>query len=95
MSYRMRRLFVLFFASLLVCSHGQAQLTLACSPLLTSSHGQARLSFDEGKPLFTLGGDIVISTPDEGVWSIATGWDGDWMTDWKHVSPTSVKQHDG
>ncbi len=95
MSYRMKRLFVLFFASLLAYSHGQARLTLACPHLLTSSHGQAQFTFEEGKPLFVLGEDVIISTPDEGVWSIATGWDGDWMTDWKHVSPTSVKQHDG
>lgn len=74
----MKRLFVLFFASLLTYSHAHAQLT-----------------FEEGQPLFALGGDIVISTPDEGVWSIATGWEGDWMTDWKHVSPTSVQRHDG
>ncbi|MDR3199564.1 MAG: hypothetical protein LBU34_16980, partial [Planctomycetaceae bacterium] len=40
-----------------------------------------KLSLDDGK---------VITTPKEGLWSIATDWTNDWMSGWKHVQPQSV-----
>lgn len=55
--------------------------------------GQGQLKMDGNSPLFVLGEESIITVPDDGLWSIATGWDNDWMTDWNHAHPTVVKQH--
>ena len=55
--------------------------------------GQGQLKMDGNSPLFVLGEETIITVPDEGLWSIATGWENDWMADWNHAYPTVVKQH--
>lgn len=52
-----------------------------------------QLKIEENSPLFVLGDESIITAPGEGLWSIATGWENDWMTDWHHARPTVVKQH--
>lgn len=54
---------------------------------------QGQLKMDENSPLFVLGEETIITVPDDGLWSIATGWENDWMADWNHAHPTVVKQH--
>jgi hypothetical protein len=33
----------------------------------------------------------LLSAPEEGLWSIATGWEDDWPSDWHHASPAELK----
>jgi len=34
---------------------------------------------------------VLLSSPDEGLWSIALGWKNKWPSDWKHVKPTHLE----
>ena len=34
----------------------------------------------------------TLSAPPEGLWSIATGWEGAWPSDWKNASPTAFQR---
>lgn len=65
---------------------------LAC--LLLCLQGQAQLKVEDHRPLFVLKNDAIITAPEEGVWSVATGWENDWMTEWIHATPTEVEQYD-
>ena len=35
---------------------------------------------------------VVVSAPTEGLWSVATDWNNDWMCDWHHAQPERVEQ---
>ncbi len=37
-------------------------------------------------------GDVMLHSPEEGLWSIAVGWENDWPTDWRHARPETVEQ---
>ena len=41
---------------------------------------------------FALYDEVKISAPSEGLWSVATGWENDWMCDWHHASPTKIEK---
>ncbi|WP_165953123.1 hypothetical protein [Pedobacter changchengzhani] len=46
-------------------------------------------------PSFSFGNKILLETPKEGLWAIATGWENDWSTDWHYAQPDSmVKEGD-
>ena len=51
---------------------------------------QTRLVVNDFRVSFT-DGSVTLTTPDEGLWSVATGWENDWMTGWVHAKPTSVE----
>ena len=53
-------------------------------------YAQTRFSIENGGVVFTDGKD-VLRTPSEGLWSVATGWKDDWMTDWTHVKASKVE----
>lgn len=55
-----------------------------------SLYAQTRLVISDTKVSFTDGRDTLF-TPSEGLWSVATGWKDDWMTDWVHVAPSKVE----
>lgn len=38
-----------------------------------------------------LGKKVILSTPNEGLWSVAIGWEDDWPSNWMHAHPESVK----
>jgi hypothetical protein len=38
-----------------------------------------------------LDGDVILSSPPEGLWSIATAWKEDWPADWVHAKPTKIE----
>ena len=63
--------------------------------LLTASptnalYAQTSVLVKDGEVLFTDGND-TLRTPSEGLWSVATGWKDDWMSDWKHAAPSCVE----
>lgn len=67
-------------------------LSIAFCTLLTAVlYGQAPTSNTQPLTL-SLEGKNIITMPQEGVWSIATGWQDDWMTDWVHANPSEVQQ---
>jgi hypothetical protein len=37
-------------------------------------------------------GDAELRSPEEGLWSIAMDWEGDWPADWRHAHPESLEQ---
>lgn len=56
------------------------------------ANGQSvQLKIEDKFPAFILNESEIISVPDEGLWSIATAWENDWPTDWKHASPTKFE----
>lgn len=44
-------------------------------------------------PLFTLGDQVIVCSPKEGLWSVSTGWQDNWMTGLKHASPDSYTKN--
>ena len=47
----------------------------------------------KAKPFsIALNGNTIVSAPDEGLWSVATDWQNDWMCDWHHASPERIEQ---
>lgn len=44
---------------------------------------------------FTLSGENVLQSPTEGLWSVATDWQNDWMSVWVHGSPTQKENVNG
>ena len=46
------------------------------------------------KPSFALGDEVVITTPEEGLWGVATRWENDWMAGWKYANPQKI-EHSG
>lgn len=40
-------------------------------------------------------GETLLESPNEGLWSIATGWRNKWMTDWHSVNPTTKEVYNG
>lgn len=54
----------------------------------------AQLSIDSSTlcPSFAVDGRTMITTPDEGLWAVATKWENDWMTDWVYAKPECREQ---
>ena len=52
------------------------------------------LSANASEPFlsFNLYDEVKVSAPSEGLWSVATGWENDWMCDWHHASPTKIEK---
>lgn len=50
-----------------------------------SVDGEQRvIIFENGVPVF--------SSPDEGLWSVALGWEDGWPTQWQHAHPARVER---
>ena len=66
--------------------------------LAQAAYAQTRFAIQDPEGsrtvVFTDGTD-TLRTPQEGLWSIATGWEDDWMTGWVHVRPSSVETSGG
>ena len=41
---------------------------------------------------FPISSNKTLVPQPEGLWAIATGWQDDWMTEWKYANPTSEEQ---
>ena len=65
---------------------------LLASLVVTAGSAFAQITLDGNRPVFTVQDEVVISAPDEGLWSVATGWQDDWMCDWKHADPQKVER---
>ncbi len=67
-------------------------LMLLASLVVTAGSTYAQITLKENRPVFEVQDGMAISAPDEGLWSVATGWQDDWMCDWKHSDPQDVKR---
>lgn len=38
------------------------------------------------------GGRVMLQSPEEGLWSVATGWKDGWPSDWRQAAPEKVEQ---
>ena len=65
---------------------------LLASLVVTAGSTFAQIALDGNCPVFGVDDKTFISAPDEGLWSVATGWENDWMCDWKHADPQSVEK---
>ena len=65
---------------------------LLASLVVTAESTFAQISLDGNRPVFGVDDKTFISAPDEGLWSVSTGWENDWMCDWKHADPQSVEK---
>lgn len=52
----------------------------------------AQFSIKNKRPQWNTNKEVVLSTPKEGLWSVATAWEKDWPTNWIHIEPTSHTQ---
>ena len=65
---------------------------LLVSLIVTAGSSFAQITFKNDRPEFLIQDKVVVSAPDEGLWSVATGWQDDWMCDWKHSDPQKVEK---
>lgn len=52
------------------------------------------ISYNGNIPTISYEEQALITPASEGLWSIATGWENDWMTDWSHANPTHIEYLD-
>ena len=65
---------------------------LLVSLVVMAGSSYAQISLENNRPMFGLRGENVVTVPDEGLWSVATGWEDDWMCSWVHADPQKVEQ---
>lgn len=64
----------------------QVMLAILCCFDLSA---QIRLQ-DDHTPVLTVGEQVVIQAPAEGLWSVATQWENNWMSEWVHANPQTA-----
>ena len=64
---------------------------LLVSLMVTTGSTFAQIALDGNRPMFGVDGKIVVMAPEEGLWSVAAGWQDDWMCDWHHASPERIE----
>lgn len=52
----------------------------------------AQFTVVDNRPVFGVEGKHVITAPQDGLWSVATGWQDDWMCGWNHADPQKVEK---
>lgn len=52
----------------------------------------AQIDLKDKRPVFKVQDKTVVSAPEEGLWSVATGWENDWMCDWEHADPQKIEK---
>ena len=65
---------------------------LLVSLIVTAGSSFAQITFKKDRPEFLIQDKVVVSAPEEGLWSVATGWQDDWMCEWKHADPQKVEK---
>ncbi len=64
---------------------------LLVSLMVTAGSTFAQITLLGNRPVFEADGKIVVMAPEEGLWSVAAGWQDDWMCDWRHADPQKVE----
>lgn len=59
--------------------------------MVTAGSTFAQITLQGNRPVFEADGKIVVMAPEEGLWSVAAGWQDDWMCDWRHADPQKVE----
>ena len=59
--------------------------------MVTAGSTFAQITLQRNRPVFEADGKIVVMAPEEGLWSVAAGWQDDWMCDWRHADPQKVE----
>ena len=67
-------------------------LTSLLAVVALSATAKVHIGADSNRLSLELDGRTIVTTPEEGVWSVATGWDEGWMCDWHHASAERVEQ---
>lgn len=67
-------------------------LSVLISFVISVCMAGGNISFKDNRLQISLNGETIITSPEEGFWSIATGWSDDWMSDWKHATPHELIQ---
>lgn len=57
-----------------------------------SATANANITFQNNRLVLSVGDKPIVTSPTEGLWSVATGWQDDWMCDWHHTSPERMEQ---
>ena len=52
----------------------------------------AQFAVVDNRPVFGVDGKNVITVPQDGLWSVATGWQDDWICGWNHADPQKVEK---
>ena len=60
--------------------------------VVCAAFAQREIRFHDDVPVLVVDGKEVASVPEEGLWSVAAGWQNDWMADWRHASPSATEK---
>ena len=67
-------------------------LTIILAVAALSAAAKTNVEFTDGKIALTLNGNRVVTAPKEGLWSVATGWQNDWMCCYHYANPDHTEQ---
>lgn len=67
-------------------------IMLLVSLSVTAGSIFAQIDLKDKRPVFKVQDKTVVSAPEEGLWSVATGWENDWMCDWEHADPQKIEK---
>ena len=60
--------------------------------MVCAAFAQREIRFRNDMPVLVVDGREVASVPEEGLWSVAAGWQNDWMADWRHARPSETEK---
>ena len=60
--------------------------------VVCAAFAQREIRFRNDIPVLVVDGREVASVPEEGLWSVAAGWENDWMADWRHARPSATEK---
>ncbi|MBR4929961.1 MAG: hypothetical protein IKZ00_04080, partial [Bacteroidaceae bacterium] len=60
--------------------------------VVCAAFAQREIRFRNDMPVLVVDGREVASVPEEGLWSVAAGWQNDWMADWRHARPSATEK---
>lgn len=60
--------------------------------VVCAAFAQREIRFRNDIPVLVVDGREVASVPEEGLWSVAAGWQNDWMADWRHARPSATEK---
>jgi hypothetical protein len=67
-------------------------LIVALMMCVSTVCGQFRINEQTKLPEWLLQDKVLLTVPQEGLWSVSTAWQDNWMADWHHANPTHVER---
>ena len=68
------------------------RLFLLCAIIGLNHSLKAQFAIQNNLPQWHVNDEVMLVTPEEGLWSVATDWENDWPSKWLHIQPQEQMQ---